>query len=312
MFGKESLVQYLAGAGCFSVIQTLLLIILGALFVSNEHYHQLLGNTIKHVGGGLIFTGLLYLLAAVLGYYGARTHNKCLLLMLFVLLAVLLFLQTVFGSVALGKSIPSLAHEMQVACLTLGLYDSMTVKQQQECDQFLHSDGFAGMTLVWQSYYTNSITKGSYRAMVLNFQKENFCCGNGLPSRCSNDTRAFPASYPSTTISTKVRQRITCDSYGTMAYAATRECNTNGRCEYDLPYGSCGLNPVATTTRGCGAFVLAKLSTQVEAIGIIVLVSLMFPISLLVASLCLCFKRRDEDVLPSIEFAPKVRVHAEG
>lgn len=295
-------------------IQTLLLIILGAIFVSNEHYHQLLGNTIKHVGGGLIFTGLLYLLTAVLGYYSAHTQNKFLLLVvrsppslawrfdlyhvwrtdssrcspsivddtqLFVLLSLLLFLQILFGSIALGKSVPAWSHEDQVSCLTVGRYDAMTTKQQQDCDQFLHSDTFAGMTLVWQSYYTKSITKSSYRAMVLNFQKDNFCCGNGLPIHCRNDTRSFPSSYPSTAISSKVKQRVQCDSYGTLSYTSTKDCNVNGRCEYDLPYGSCGLNPVTTTTRGCGAFVFSQLSTQVKAISITVLLSLMFPVCVL-------------------------------
>lgn len=58
----------------------LLLVVLGAVIVSNEHYHQLLGNSIKHVGGGLVFTGLMYALPAGLGYYSARTQNKSLLL----------------------------------------------------------------------------------------------------------------------------------------------------------------------------------------------------------------------------------------
>lgn len=281
----------------------LLLIVLGAVFASNEHYHQLLGSTLKHVGGGLIFTGLLYLVAAVLGYYSARTQNKFLLFVvrvckcafagsrtdaiisitdthvqLFVLLVLLLFLQALFASVALGKSVPALSRDEQVACLTVGLYDAMTLRQQQTCDQFVHSNAFAGMTLVWQSYYTRSLTDGSYRAMVLNLQKDNFCCGNGLPMRCVDDARAFPSSYPSTEISLKVLQRIKCDAFGSRTYVATKDCTTNGRCNYDLPYGPCGLNPVTTTTRGCGAFVSSTLSMQVKAISITVLVSLAFPV----------------------------------
>lgn len=58
----------------------LLLVILGAVIVGNEHYHQLLGNSMKHVGGGLVFTGLMYAFPAGLGYYSARTQNKFLLL----------------------------------------------------------------------------------------------------------------------------------------------------------------------------------------------------------------------------------------
>lgn len=98
VFTKESLLQFMAGAGCFSVvcssierllnetdmcwqIQMLLLVILGGLLVANEHYHQLLSNEIKHCGGGLIFTGFLYVFPAGLGFYSARTQNKFLMLL---------------------------------------------------------------------------------------------------------------------------------------------------------------------------------------------------------------------------------------
>lgn len=194
------------------------------------------------------------------------------------LLSVLLFFQTLFGSVALGKAVPSLPFSAQVACLTVGLYDVMGIKKQQECEQFLHSDAFAGATLVWQSYYTRSLSTGSYRAMVLNLQKEKFCCGNGPPLHCWNDTRAFPSSYPSTEISVKLKQRVKCDAFSSKAYLPTKDCAVSGRCEYDLPYGPCGLNPVTTSTRGCAAFVFQDLSIQVEAIAITVLLALMFPV----------------------------------
>lgn len=194
------------------------------------------------------------------------------------LLSVLLFFQTLFGSVALGKTVPSFPLSAQVACLTVGLYDVMDIKQQQECEQFLHSDAFAGATLVWQSYYTRSLSTGSYRTMVLNLQKNKLCCGNGLPLHCWNDTRAFPSSYPSTETSVKLKQRVKCDAFGSKAYLPTKDCAVSGRCEYDLPYGPCGLNPVTTSTRGCAAFVFQDLSIQIKAIAITVLLALIFPV----------------------------------
>lgn len=194
-----------------------------------------------------------------------------------VLLVLLLFLQALFGGVALGRSMPPIAHNEQVACLTVGLYDAMSPAQQLVCDQFAASDTFAGMTLTWQAYYSKSLVDGPYRAMVLNLQKESFCCGNGLPARCRSDPRAFPASYPSTAISRRVGQRVKCDPLG-IAYTATKDCMTNGRCNYDLPYGSCGFNPVTSATRGCGPFVHLHLSQQVAAIAITVLVTLLFPV----------------------------------
>lgn len=193
------------------------------------------------------------------------------------LLLVLPFLQALFGGVALGRSVPPIPHADQVVCLTVGLYDAMSPAQQFACDQFAESDAFAGMTLTWQAYYAKSLVDGSYRATVLNLQKENFCCGNGLPTHCRSDSRVFPATYPSTEISQRTRQRVKCDASGNV-YVATKDCAVNGRCNYDLPYGSCGLNPVTSSTRGCGAFVFSRLSSQVEAIGTAVLLLLLFPV----------------------------------
>lgn len=104
MFHKESLIQFMAGSGCYSIIQMILLVVLGALLVDNEHYHQLLGLTIRDVGGGLIFTGVFYSFAALLGFATARTKNKCLLLVQVILLVFLVFFQTVMGGVALAAS----------------------------------------------------------------------------------------------------------------------------------------------------------------------------------------------------------------
>ncbi|KAG2762742.1 hypothetical protein PC116_g19310 [Phytophthora cactorum] len=287
MFDKESLIQFVAGSGCFSIIQMILLIVLGALLVDDEHYHQLLGSSIRDVGGGLIFTGVFYLFAALLGFATARTKNKCLLLAQLTLLVFLLFFQTVMGGVALAASrAPGLAlsYEAQVICLTVGKYEALSDKDKQTCQHFFRSDEFAGAMLVWQSYYVNSAVgsddTGSYRAMVLAFQRDNFCCGYGLPIHCTADTSSFPSSRPDPVVSKWDDQRQVCS-------------NTAG------------------VSRGCAAFVSKQLSSQVQAIGAIALAFVVFPIIFIIGSVCLCFKRRDQDVRPQIEFASKVKIHAE-
>lgn len=229
---------------------------------------------------------------------------------LFLLLLLLIFLQSVLGAVTVGPTRSIYSHDVQVACLTVGRYDAMTLAQQTQCDAFFASDLFAGMSLVWFSYFSQSATDGSTRSLVLSIQKSNFCCGNGLPLHCVNDSRAFPSTYPSTAISTDRGQRRECSLVADY-YLPTSNCNDSNRCQYDLPYGACGSNPVTLTTRGCAAYVFQSLSRQVEIMGILVLVMLVFPIVFLIVSLCLCFKRRDQDVLPQVGFVSKVRVHAE-
>lgn len=248
------------------------------MLIGNEHYHQLLGSSIKHVGGGMVLTGLLYLVAAVLSFVTSRTRNKFLLLLNAVLLVVLVFLQILLGGVALTRAQSKVDFSLRLACLTAGAYSTLSADQQRECYVFLRSDEFAGATLVWQDYYTKSKSNGDVRADVLNLQKSNFCCGNGAPTRCVADDRAFPSSFPSTALSKAHNQRIRCVG---SSYPSTSECGgiANGRkCSYDLPGGACGDNPVTTSTRGCAAFVYRSLSTQVQAIGGSALILAIFPV----------------------------------
>jgi hypothetical protein len=185
-----------------------------------------------------------------------------------------------FGSIAVGRTVSSYSHELQVACLTVGGYEQMALPNQAQCDAFLQSDTFAGMALVWQSYYTRSLIDGGYRAMVLNFQREHFCCGNALPVHCVNDSRPFPSTHPRPMPLPLSQQRRQCEARGSFAYPPTKECKTNLRCDYDLPYGACGQNPVTSASRGCGAFVFRKLTQEIAAIGTAALVFLAFPVRL--------------------------------
>ncbi|GMF25599.1 unnamed protein product [Phytophthora lilii] len=282
MFHKESLIQFMAGSGCYSIIQMILLIVLGALLVDNEHYHELLGMTVRDVGGGLIFTGVLYLFAALLGFATARTKNKCLLLIQVILLVLLLFFQTVMGGVALAASrAPSVAlsYDAQIICLTVGKYEALSDEDKQTCQRFFRSDEFAGAMLVWQSYYIKSAVgsgdTSSYGAMVLGLQRDNFCCGYGLPVHCAADLSAFPNSRPNAVVPKWQDQRQICSSTAGM-YLPTTECQ--GACSFALPSGTCGKNPVTASSRGCAAFVSRQLSLQVQAIGAIALAFVAFPV----------------------------------
>lgn len=255
-----------------------MLVAVGAVLAQHRHVQLLLGASMKHVGGGLVLTGLLYVLVAALSYFAARTQNKFLLLVQVVLLLGLLFLQVLLGGVALGRSTTSVSFDEQLACLTIGGFSQLSEAGQAKCEEFFRSDEFAGATLVWQAYYAEAKTNGNIRTMVLNMQKENFCCGSGPPLHCSNDSRAFPSRFPSTELSRETPQRRVCASAGGGMYLSTPECDARGKCSYDRPAGVCGLNPVTTSTRGCAAYVRRALTIQVQAIGGTVLAMILFPV----------------------------------
>ncbi|KAF1779953.1 P-loop containing nucleoside triphosphate hydrolase [Phytophthora cactorum] len=183
MFDKESLIQFVAGSGCFSIIQMILLIVLGALLVDNEHYHQLLGSSIRDVA------------------------NKCLLLAQLTLLVFLLFFQTVMGGVALAASrAPGLAlsYEAQVICLTVGKYEALSDKDKQTCQHFFRSDEFAGAMLVWQSYYVKVPWEVMIRALIRdNFVVDMDCPFTALPIPVHSQALGQIQWYPNGTISAK-------------------------------------------------------------------------------------------------------------
>jgi len=193
------------------------------------------------------------------------------------MLAAIIFFQVIFAAVAVAHAVPTYSHAFQVSCLTVGLYEQLSWDDQLLCEEFFQSNDFAGMSIVWQSYYVNSASDGNYRVMLHNFQKEHFCCGNGLPLHCVNDSRAFPSAYPDPA---RRKQRRQCEAHGSFLYPPTKDCKLNARCAYDLPYGTCGQNPVTSSSRGCGAFVYQALAQQVQGIGIAALVFLLFPVSL--------------------------------
>ena len=77
--------------------------------------------------------------------------------MLFLL--VLLLVQLLLGALAVGATSAPVAHDAQLACLTVGAFDA------RACAAYFASTQFAGTALVWQSYYAKSATDGAYRTV---------------------------------------------------------------------------------------------------------------------------------------------------
>lgn len=56
---------------------------------------------------------------------------------------------------------------------------------QNECLEYLQSDRYAGMMLVWRSYNHLSLDNAEYYQRLATLEQDGACCGYGPPMRCT-------------------------------------------------------------------------------------------------------------------------------
>lgn len=54
-----------------------------------------------------------------------------------------------------------------------------------DCLEYMQSDRYAGMMLVWRSYNYLSLDYTKYYERLVTIEQEGVCCGFGPPTRCT-------------------------------------------------------------------------------------------------------------------------------
>lgn len=54
-----------------------------------------------------------------------------------------------------------------------------------DCLEYIRSDRYAGMMLVWRSYNYLSLDYTKYYQRLVTIEQEGVCCGFGPPTRCT-------------------------------------------------------------------------------------------------------------------------------
>ncbi|KAF0736666.1 hypothetical protein Ae201684_007116 [Aphanomyces euteiches] len=268
-----------------------LLLGIGSGLASSYHYKMALGPVVQNVG--FIFISLFYPVAAAFGYYGAKYHNKFLLAVHFAGVIALAVMQMLIATSGLVGSLPDTPYATQEACLTNSYLDNQT--QLDQCRDYFLSDEFGGLRLSWRTFYEESLVDVTAGAGMQSLEDDNICCGLGPPRHCMNDTRPFPSNRPS---SSWTEQQL-CPSSKGGNYPTTPLCYVGGSCQFDMPIGSCGMSGAGPQGKGCAKALHQSFATTVQALCITVQIFLFLPITFACSTVCLMFKRKQEDVLPT-------------
>ncbi|ETV73788.1 hypothetical protein H257_11479 [Aphanomyces astaci] len=282
----------------------LLLFGIGAGLSDSTKFHMALGSQVHSVGGGFVFLSLLYPVVAGIGFIGAKYHNKFLLLVHMGGLVALAVMQTSIATSGLVLASPDYSYAFQDACLTNNFLNNQT--QRELCQPFFLSDTFGGLRLAWQTFYVESLADQTAGAGMQKLQDANVCCGLGPPRHCQNDTRPFPSSRPSTDWPTQQVCPTTTKNSGD--YMPTPLCYAGGSCSFDYPIGSCGMSGAGLFAKGCASALHRNMASTLQGLCITVQALLFFTVLFGCSTMCLMFKRKDEDVLPSgtqISIRPK-------
>ncbi|EQC36186.1 hypothetical protein, variant [Saprolegnia diclina VS20] len=285
--------------GCLLLgVLAVLLFFLGIGLIVSHHTQLALGSQIGSSGGALIFLACLYPIPAAAGYYGAKHHNKFLLLMQAFGLGGLMSLHFMIGGAIYGTTVPSISYDEQNYCLVnIHMQNNVT---RAKCMTYFQSDDYAGLSLAWQTYFNESVVDNTAASALVELQATSFCCGLGPPANCIPNENRFPTKFPGPP---NVPQTVCVNSKSvSQYYPITPLCYRNQACPYDHPIGSCGVTAVSPGSIGCAAAFHQYMARPVMVIGGSVLVATLLLVLCLCTTLVLLWKRKDEDTLPPVGY----------
>ncbi|KAH9115123.1 hypothetical protein LEN26_000889 [Aphanomyces euteiches] len=265
-----------------------LLLGIGSGLASSYHYKMALGPVVQNVGGGFIFISLFYPVAAAFGYYGAKYHNKFLLAVHFAGVIALAVMQMLIATSGLVGSLPDTPYATQEACLTNSYLDNQT--QLDQCRDYFLSDEFGGLRLSWRTFYEESLVDVTAGAGMQSLEDDNICCGLGPPRHCMAISIESPIIFVDGAAVVSIKQGKSLE----MANFKVRVKEGN----YPTT-PLCGMSGAGPQGKGCAKALHQSFATTVQALCITVQIFLFLPITFACSTVCLMFKRKQEDVLPT-------------
>ncbi|ETW01960.1 hypothetical protein H310_06489 [Aphanomyces invadans] len=306
---KDNLLAAVRTSSALELVLSFVLLVIGVSLVTSTHFRMALGPSVGSAGGGCLFLAILYVVPAWFAHYAAKYHNKFMLLVHTVLLGGIVALQLIIGGATYASALPSFSYDFVGTCLVNAYLRNETLRAA--CQEYFESDEYAGLMLAWQTYFNETLETQTASNMVTVLQDNSVCCGLGPPEHCRPDYRPFPTTFPSTDAA--VRQACSTKSG---YYPASPSCYKGGSCAYDYPMGSCGLVGVAGNSMGCAKAFHQHFSYSMRSVSLGLMGMTSLPLLMVLLSLCLLFKRKDEDVLPSMTtsgmFHSRARVYVAG
>mmetsp|Transcript_26582 Transcript_26582/g.39156 ORF Transcript_26582/g.39156 Transcript_26582/m.39156 type:complete len:330 (+) Transcript_26582:273-1262(+) len=321
MCTRRNLQNYMIALVLIKVVQMIYIFSFGVIITIDVHLHQAYGNYIKQIGIGLIITAIIGSMNMFTGVHGSRCHNKFLLLVYSIVDLIIFLVLTILGQRLVRAATPLFDSNVRYNCAR---HTPKNINDDNDkdynCREYLHHDRTSGFRLVWISYATRSVKDASYYKRIMDIQVEGSCCGLGPPKRCTPDRNPYNDRFPLSDIPLEYATERQVCAKEEFWYPPTDTCNYNqsewtslnknnnststtvGGCMYDMALGGCQNVDVGASTTGCLAALEDKIGAAIEPPSQVLLGMSSIQAVAFVASCCLFWKRKREDVLPNMEY----------
>mmetsp|Transcript_3264 Transcript_3264/g.6705 ORF Transcript_3264/g.6705 Transcript_3264/m.6705 type:complete len:349 (-) Transcript_3264:76-1122(-) len=284
------------------------LLVVGSTLVADVDYQRAYGTSIIACGVWIIIAGVMTPFSSCLGFLGSKLHNKFLLLSHAVCDTIIFAIQLTFGSAVVAYT----ASDHKVALRQMCSLNT-PLKYEDECLDYVSSDRYAGLKLVWAAAYGLAQSDAEALGRIEAWEADNKCCGFGPPERCEVVEGKIPSEFstegvPSAYTATRVvcgdedswypsggQQAVYCGHF----FDPTLAFPTVGGCRYEMPGTRCKDKDVDYDSLGCAAAVQATYDGDMQMKGYSVMLASTFELMAIVMACCFCWKRKAHDILPA-------------
>jgi hypothetical protein len=297
---KTGIVPALMFIGMLYMVCAAVLIFLAVTLASNTEASIAFGANEPgvlpgNIGASItcVFLATIMCPLSVLGAYSARAHNKFLLVVYCGVSVFLMMTLSTTGASLINLSDISVRDKDQFLCIKYvrtGVEDSV-------CEEYLSNIKVARMRSLWVELHDRGQNMSfpnykEWNTFMVKMQKGQVagigCCGFQRPSYCTGN-------------STETCDPAVQDDPIEHHYESTAICSQGqGGCKYDKPMGICAYEKMQPFTSGCAVTLRLWIQNQMDTIGFIVQVMAIVPLLASVYSCCMTFKRKHEDVLPTV------------
>lgn len=296
----------------FQFAEFLALISIGSMYVSDLDLERAFTSEIANHGGGLLLVGSTIPFSQYIAYRASEQHNTFLLLLHACVESTLFSIQFLISSRLIAMSVPEYPINIRENCLKNDPTDDA------DCNAYFESDRYAGFHLVWAYNHGLAMKDSDVYKAYDTLQKKGSCCGFGAPVSCEENKDIYPTDRTLEGLSTSfTSQRQSCgeeslwyEASGKGSYECSQIVDETavvqviGGCRYEFPVGTCKDNEVESNTRGCASALEEKMNLDLYIQGLVLFLFSFIQTAAILASCCLCWKRKATDVIPEFSETP--------
>ena len=272
---------------------------MGTLLLVTHDFVIAYGERVTSWGGVFIFTSLSLGVITIFGFYGARKHNKFILLLVSILHAVNIILLFSVGVNILVVIAPQYSDEIVEGCSNRG---GVSLWPSPECSTWANDVTTSRLFRLWVTIFSEGLEDSARQLEAVDIEDANFCCGWGPPAKCTGDELATDPDLILRSDQPVMETMNMCSEYAGW-YHETEYCSmvppsgSQRGCPYMLSVNAACIRD-NNLRPGCALYFQQYMIGRLHPLGVVSLLIVGFEVLGLITTLCLMLKRKYWDILP--------------